>query len=147
MPVTFTNNIENILKKLRSILRTEFSIPVYYGYKFLQDNQYIRIMPLDTELLEYATFAETKQYNFNIEFYFLSKHENENEFGIMLRNISRLEALIHDNITMTLGDANSTTAYDCRIDNTEYDADIDGVSDDYFVVLSSFNCKHIGNVG
>lgn len=145
MVVSFTNNWKNISDKLRSKLRTEFSIPVYYGSHFLKDNQYIRINPIGSELLEYASFAETRQFNFNVEYFFVRNDENEKFLEHIMRQVSRTEALIHDNITLTLAD--STTAYDCRLDSLELDADLDEVSEDYYVAQWEFNCKHIGNVG
>ena len=60
-----------------------------------------------------------------------------------MNNSARLEALIHDNITITLAD--STTAFNLRMNEMDLDADTD--EEGFFVVEYDFTCEHIGNVG
>jgi hypothetical protein len=43
---------------------------------------------------------------------------------------------------MTLSD--STTAFDCKMNDAEFDATID--EDGFYVVEYDFSCQHIGNV-
>jgi hypothetical protein len=59
-----------------------------------------------------------------------------------MNQCSRLEALIHDNLTLTLAD--STIAFDLRMNDMDLDADID--EEGFFVAEYDFTCQHIGNV-
>ena len=59
-----------------------------------------------------------------------------------MNQCSRLEALIHDNLLLTLAD--STTAFDLRMNDMDLDAEID--EEGFFVAEYSFSCQHIGNV-
>ena len=61
-------------------------------------------------------------------------------FDNVLRVAARIESLIHDNIVLTLED--STTAYDCKIESTEYNTEEE---EEKYVVTMNFNCKHTGN--
>ena len=64
MPITFTNNWKNILDKLESILRTEFkgAIPVYRGKEVSAGNQFLRLDPLGSDLIEYNVTSELREY-------------------------------------------------------------------------------------
>ena len=53
--------------------------------------------------------------------------------------VSRTEALIHDNVTMTLSD--SSIAYNCRMQSTELNAG----DEDMYVVEWEYKCMHLGN--
>ena len=144
MAISPTNNFKNILDKLQNVFITEFNkmLPVYIGHKNIdKGTQYLRLDPASNLLLEYASFLETRQYNINL-FY----HSNVNDIekvnlDNVLRVVARIEALIHDNITMTLAD--SSKAYDCKIENTEYNTDEES---EQYVVTLNYNCKHTGNV-
>ena len=71
MPVTFTSNFENILNKLRNILRTEFknALPVYIGHESTQaSSQFMRLDPIGSELITYMASAEQREYTVNMYF-------------------------------------------------------------------------------
>ena len=53
MAVSFTNNFKNILDKLESIVKTEFkgALPTCVGYEKMHGTQYLRIIPLSSELV------------------------------------------------------------------------------------------------
>ena len=144
MPITPINNFKNILDKLSNNLRTEFgnTLPVYVGHDTKNvSSQYLRLDPISNTLLEYASFSETREYNINFLYYSNVKDIEKVALDNVLRVAARIEALIHDNITMTLAD--SSSAYDCRIESTEYNTEEE---EDKYVVTMSFNCKHLGNV-
>ena len=61
----------------------------------------------------------------------------------VLRIVSRIEALIHDNINITLAD--SSVAYNCRIESTELNA-LEEEAEEY-VVQFEWKCIHRGNLG
>jgi hypothetical protein len=53
-----------------------------------------------------------------------------------------VEALIHDNVAMTLSD--SSQAFNCRFESTELNADEEtGV----YIVVWDYKCQHLGNIG
>ena len=145
MAVTFTNNWKNILDKLESILESEFkgALPVYKGNSIPKGvNQALQLMPSSTVLSEYNINSETREYSIEVRFIFNEANINETALDHILRQVSRIEALIHDNITMTLSD--SSSAFNCRFESTELNADEEsGV----YVVLWEYKCQHLGNVG
>jgi hypothetical protein len=119
MPVTFTNNFTNILNKLRNILRTEFkgALPVYIGHESAQaSTQFVRLDPIGSELLTYMVTGEQREYTINMYYYFLDKNIKKTSLDHVLRYISRIEALIHDNTSTTLTD--SSNLYNCRVEST-----------------------------
>jgi len=144
MPVTFTNNWKNILDKLRSIMRTEFkgALPVYIGEEGSEGTQYVRIDPSTSELTDYGVSYETREFTINVFYYFAEHNIKKTALDHVLRYTSRIEALIHDNIAMTLTDGSE--AFNCRFESTEINPDEEsGV----FVVQWTYKCQHIGNTG
>ena len=59
----------------------------------------------------------------------------------ILRTVSRIEALIHDNVAMTLSD--SSSAHNCRMQSTELNAG----DEDMYIVEWEYKCMHLGNTG
>ena len=145
MAVTFTNNFKNILDKLRNILRTEFkgAVPVYIGHESVQaGTQFIRLDPLSSELVEYTVNGELREYTINMYYYFLDKNIKKSSLDHVLRYVSRTEALIHDNMSMTLTD--STKAFNCRFESTDLNVAED---ESTYVVQWDWKCQHMGNAG
>ena len=143
MPVTFTNNWKNILDKLKSTLRSEFggSAPVFVGRADdSPGSQYFRLAPVSSEITELYAHGEQREFTINIFFYFDSKEIGSKEYDHILRFVSRTEALMHDNIKMTLAD--STTLFDCRMDTCTLDV---GEPEDPYTVQWEFICSHLGN--
>tara|TARA_Y100001938_G_scaffold89731_1_gene122875 strand:+ start:1908 stop:2342 length:435 start_codon:yes stop_codon:yes gene_type:complete len=143
MPVTFTNNWKNILDKLRSILRTEFkgALPVYIGDEGQEGTQFLRLDPVGSELSEYGINSETREFTINVFYYFSEHNIKKTALDHVLRYVSRIEALIHDNITMTLAD--SSNAFNCRFETMELNPDEEsGV----YVVQWEYKCQHVGNL-
>ena len=60
----------------------------------------------------------------------------------VLNQVSILEALVHDNITLDLAD--STKAVDVTLGSLDLDLDIEDY-EDYFVAQWTLNCTHFGN--
>ena len=146
MPVTFTSNFTNILNKLRNILRTEFKggLPVYIGHEQKeQGSQYLRLDPIGNNLIEYNVNGELREYQVNMFYYFADPNVNKTSLDHVLRYVSRIEALIHDNITMTLSDANSSSCFNCRIETTELNA-LDDQNE--YVVQFEWRGQHLGNL-
>ena len=145
MAVTFTNNWKNILDKLESILESEFkgALPVYKGNSIPAGvNQALQLVPTGSVLSDYNATSETREFSIQVRFIFNEANVNETALDHILRQVSRIEALIHDNVSMTLSD--STSAFNCRFESTELNADEEsGV----YVVLWEYKCQHLGNVG
>ena len=144
MAVNFTNNFTNILNKLRNTLRTEFkgTLPVYIGHEQKeQGNQYLRLDPVGSTLSEYSVSSEMREFQINMFYYFADPNVNKSSLDHVLRFVSRIEALIHDNITMTLTD--STNCFNCRIEATELNALDD---ENEYVVQFEWRGQHLGNL-
>ena len=146
MAVTYSNNFNFIMDKLMEIIKAEMPVPVQKtttGQPLLKANESIRLIPNGSSLVEYASFMEQREYSVTIQYVFQDRRENHNFLDHVMNNSARLEALIHDNLTMTLGDTNSTRAFDLRMNDMELDVDID--EEGFFVVEYDFSCQHIGN--
>jgi hypothetical protein len=121
MTVNFTNNFKNILDKLRNKIRDEFkgALPVYIGHETNQAGaQFLRLDPVGSELTEYNVNGEIREFTVNMYYYFLDKNIKKSSLDHVLRYTSRIEALVHDNITMQLSDETSTNVFNCRIESS-----------------------------
>jgi len=144
MPTTFTSNFTNILNKLRNVLRTEFkgALPVYIGHEQKeQGSQYLRLDPVGSTLSEYNVNGEIREFQVNMFYYFSDPNVNKTSLDHVLRFVSRIEALIHDNTAMVLTD--SSNCFNCRIEATELNALDD---ENEYVVQFEWRGQHLGNV-
>ena len=144
MAVTFTNNWKNILDKLESVLETEFkgAVPVYKGDSVPKGvNQALQLITTGSVLSDYNTTSETREFSITVRFIFAEVNVKESALDHILRYVSRIEALIHDNVAMTLAD--STRAFNCRFDTTELNSDEEtGI----YVTEWAWKCTHVGNI-
>ena len=143
MATSFTNNWKNILDKIESTIRSEFknTLPTYRGF----DNepvgsQYLRLVPIGSDLLEYSASSETREFSINMMLHFKSANINEKAIDHIFRLVSRLESLIVDNIAMTLTD--SSNLFNCRIESTSFDS----TNPEEHIVTFNFKCMHQGNL-
>ena len=144
MPTTFTNNWKNILDKLQSVLRTEFknTLPVYVGEENEKaGSQYLRLDPVGSELVEYSVNAELREFAINFFLYFGDKSNSRTKLDAILRLVSRIESLIHDNVALTLSD--SSNLFNNRLETTTLDAIEDSEN---YVVQFEFRGQHLGNL-
>ena len=143
--VTFTNNWKNILDKLESVLETQFkgALPVYKGKDIPKGvNQALQIIPTGSVLTNYSVSSETREFSVSIKYVFADANVNERALDHILRQISRIEALIHDNISMTLSDGSN--AFNCRFDSTDLNTDEES---GIHVTEWAWKCQHIANMG
>ena len=138
---TFENNWKNILDKLRSVLRAEYgnSLPVFIGDE--EENagsQFIRLEPLNSKLLQYMQTSETREFTVNVYYVFSGANVKKTALDHILRFVSRTEALIHDNISMTLAD--NSSAFNCRFESTELGA-VD--EENVYIVSWVWKCQHL----
>ena len=148
MAVTFTNNFKNILDKLESVVETEFknALPVYKGNTVPKGvNQALQLIPTGSVLLEYNGTSETREFSITFRFIFNEANIREVALDHVLRYVSRIEALIHDNVSMNYTNENSETelAFNCRFETTELNSDEES---GLYVVNWDWKCSHVGNI-
>tara|TARA_R100000988_G_scaffold35297_1_gene17775 strand:+ start:3281 stop:3718 length:438 start_codon:yes stop_codon:yes gene_type:complete len=144
MAVNFTNNWKNILDKLESVLETEFkgALPVYKGNTVPKGvNQALQLIPTGSVLNEYNATSETREFSITIRFIFAEVNVKETALDHILRYVSRIEALIHSNVSMALTD--STNAFNCRFESTDLNADEES---GIYITEWDWKCQHLGNV-
>ena len=145
MAVTFTNNWKNILDKLESVLEDEFkgALPVYKGNTVPKGvNQALQLVPTGSVLSDYNATSETREFSITVRFIFAEVNVKESALDHILRYVSRIEALIHDNVSMTLSD--STNAINCRLETTDLNTDEES---GIYITEWAWKCQHLGNVG
>ena len=138
---TFENNWKNILDKLRSILRAEYgnTLPVFVGDEDSStSSQYIRLDPQGSVLSGYMVTSETREFTVDIVYVFSGVNVKKTALDHILRFVSRTEALIHDNISMTLAD--DTSAFNCRFESTELGTDEE---ENVYIVNWVWKCQHL----
>ena len=139
MGVAFTNNWESVLDKLESVIKTEFgaSLKTYRGLNnVMEGNQYLRIAPISSELVDYSGDYETREFSLNLFLYFKVVNAKKTDTDQVMRVLSRLETIIGNNMTMTLSD--NTKAYNCRIESTE----IDTSNPEEYLINLEYKCLH-----
>ena len=144
MATTFTNNWKNILDKLQSTIRSEFknTLPTYRGFDDESTgSQYLRLIPIGSDLLEYNATSETREFSINMMLHFKSANIKEKAIDHIFRLVSRLESLIVDNLAMTLTD--NSNLFNCRIESTSFDS----ANPEEHIVSFDYKCQHLGNVG
>ena len=143
MAISFTNNWKNILDKLEYTIRNEFkgALPVYRGNQAPAGTTYLQLNPTGSELLEYNVTSETREFTIQVLYYFLEANVKDTALDHILRTVSRIEALVHDNLSMELSDGSS--ALNCRMQST----DLNTEDEEMYVVEWEYKCMHMGNTG
>tara|TARA_Y100000310_G_scaffold88572_1_gene85601 strand:+ start:281 stop:724 length:444 start_codon:yes stop_codon:yes gene_type:complete len=146
MTISFTNIWETkILDTIRSFLNTEFSgsIPIYTGSFKDMGSQSIRLNPIGSDLIEYVVSGETREYILDVSYTFKEKAIKKDTWEHILRKVSHIEALFHDNVT-----GGSETYFDGRLETmrinekTEDEEEVDGLN----VIRWEWRGWHMGNV-
>ena len=144
MATSFTNNWKNILDQLQSVIRSEFknALPTYRGFDDdPAGSQYLRLIPIGSDLLEYSVSSETREFSINMMLHFKSANIKDKAIDHIFRLVSRLESLIVDNISMNLSD--NSAAFNCRIESTSFDS----TNPEEHIVSFDYKCMHLGNTG
>ena len=142
MAVTYTNNWKNILTALMSKIRAEMKCPVYSDWeKDIKGNQFIRIVPTGSSQTDKATHMEVREFEMECQYYFLNRKSSQFQ-NYVLNQVSILEALVHDNITLDLAD--NSKAINVTLGSLDFDVEVDEY-DDYFVCQWNLSCTHFGN--
>lgn len=143
MAVSFTNNWKNILDKLRNVLRSEFkgALPIYIGEEGQEGTQFIRLDPIGSEMLEYNITSESREFTISVSYYFAEHNVKKSALDHVLRYVSRIEALIHDNTSVTLSD--NSNLYNCRMESMELSPDEES---SVYLVQWEWKGQHTGNI-
>tara|TARA_R110002074_G_scaffold60359_1_gene146382 strand:- start:400 stop:837 length:438 start_codon:yes stop_codon:yes gene_type:complete len=145
MAVTYKNNWKNILTALISKIRAEMKCPVFSGFdEENKSNQFIKLIPNGSEQGDVTKFSEHRTFNISIHYYIMNQNNAQFQ-NYVLNQVSTLEALIHDNPTLSLVD--STTAYNLMIGDLELDVEPEDELEDYFIAGWNFSCEHLSNLG
>ena len=144
MAVTYTNNWKNILTALMSKIRAEMKCPVYSNWdQDIKANQFIRLVPTGSSQGDVTKFSEHRTFNMEVKYYFLNRKDSQFQ-NYVLNQVSILEALVHDNPTVSLSD--STTAYNIMAGDLEFNIEEEEY-DDYFIAGWDMSCEHLSNLG
>ena len=141
--ITFVNIWEDkILGTIRSFLNEEFagSIPIYTGKFKDMGNQSIRLNPIGSDLLSHMASAELREYVLDVSYTFKEQAMKKDTWEHIMRQVSHIEALFHDNTNNTYFDG---VLLNSRINEktTEEEA-IDGLN----VVRWEWRGKYLGNI-
>ena len=118
--------------------------PVYSDWdQEIKTNQFIRIIPTGSSQLEKATFMEVRSFDMNCQYYFMRRKDTKFQ-DYVLNQVSILEALVHDNITLTLADDSKTV--DVTLGDLDFNVEVEGY-EDYMVAQWNLTCTHFGNTG
>ena len=130
---------------LKSKIRAEIKCPVYSNWNNeVKANQFISIMPVSSNQGDVTKSSEHRTYNMELKYYFMERKDSQFQ-NYVLNQISILEALVHDNPTLTLSD--STTAYNVMIGDLEFNVDPEDEYEDYFITGWDLSCEHLSNFG
>ena len=145
MAVTYKNNWKNILTALMSKIKAEMKCPVFSGFgEENKSNQFIKLIPNGSEQGDVTKFSEHRTFNIGIHYYIMNRKDSQFQ-NYVLNQVSILEALIHDNPTLSLSDG--TTAYNLMIGDLELDVEPPDEFEDYFIAGWNFSCEHLSNLG
>jgi len=130
--ISFTNIWDDkILDTIRTFLNDEFAgtIPIYTGDFKDMGNQSIRLNPIGSDLLSFSIEAESREYIMDVSYTFKEKSVKKDTWEHILRQLSHIESLFHDNVI-----GSNNTFYDgrleeCRInEKTEEEEVIEGLN-------------------
>ena len=145
MAVTYKNNWKNIITALMSKIKAEMKCPVFSNFDEINKaNQFIRLMPTGSIQGDVTAFSEHRTFNINMN-YFMIRQGNSQFQNYVLNQVSILEALVHDNPTISLAD--STTAYNLMIGDLDLNVEPEEGYEDYFIAGWDFSCEHLSNLG
>ena len=125
-----------------SKIRAEMKCPVYSDWDTeIKGNQFIRIIPTGSSQVDKASFLEVREFEMDCQYYFIRRNNTQFQ-DYVLNQVSILEALIHDNITLDLAD--NTKAVNVTLGELDFNVEVEGY-EDYMVAQWSLTCTHFGN--
>ena len=143
MPITFTNIWETkILDTIRTFLNNEFagSIPIYTGNFKDMGSQSIRLNPIGSDLLEFNSTAETREYILDVSYTFKEKMLKKDTWEHIFRQVSHIEALFFNNQNNTFHNGRFDSA---RInEKQDGEKEIEGLN----VIRWEWRGSYMGNI-
>ena len=144
MAVTYKNNWKNILTALKSKIKAEMKCPVISDFdEDSKSNQFIKLIPTGSVQGDVTKFSEHRTFNIDVHYYIVNRKDSQFQ-NYVLNHVSILEALIHDNPTLSLAD--NTTAYNLMIGDLELDIEPDEEFASYFISGWGLSCEHLSNL-
>ena len=141
--ITFVNIWETkILDTIRTFLNNEFAgtIPIYTGDFKDMGSQSIRLQPIGSTSVDRMASAELREYILDVSYTFKEKSVKKDTWEHIMRQVSHIEALFHDNTNNTYFDG---VLQGSRInEKTAEEEAIDGLN----VVRWEWRGKYLGNL-
>ena len=143
MAITFVNIWETkILDTIRTFLNNEFagSIPIYTGNFKDMGSQSIRLNPIGSDLLEFNSTAETREYILDVSYTFKEKMLKKDTWEHIFRQVSHIEALFFNNQNNTFHNGRFDSA---RInEKQDGEEEIEGLN----VIRWEWRGSYMGNI-
>jgi len=141
--MTFVNIWETkILDTIRGFLNDEFagSVPIYTGKFKDMGNQSIRLNPVGSDLIDTMATGEIREYILDVSYTFKEKSIKRDTWEHILRQVSHIEALFHDNMNNTFFNGR---LLNCRInEKQDEEAEIDSLN----VIRWEWRGMYLGNL-
>ena len=100
-------------------------------------------LPSGTEAcVEYNVTSELREYSIEMTYHFRDPNIRKPALDHIFRQVSRVEALIHDNTAVDLSD--SSNLFNINLSSCDLDV---GDSDSEYVVSWDLSCQHLANIG
>ena len=128
-------------KKILEEFGSNQSIYLRNSSEVNRGTQYWVIEPVSSELLEYNADLETRNYNFLLTYVNEAGLNDSKRYEYVMNLISRMEALIANNITIRLeaDDRHKTSMYNCATGTTVFDT---GEPDEPYQIQMELSCTH-----
>ena len=145
MAVTYKNNWKNILTALSSKIMAEMKCPVYSDfYDFSKSNHFIKLIPQGSEQGDVTVNSEHRTFLIDLNYY-IAKQSNKKFQEYIFNQVSIVEALVHDNPTISLADG--TKAYNLQIGDLDLNVEPEDGLEEYFVAGWNMSIEHLSNLG
>tara|TARA_R100000458_G_C8248085_1_gene225557 strand:- start:11 stop:448 length:438 start_codon:yes stop_codon:yes gene_type:complete len=145
MAVTYKNNWKNILNALSSKIKAEMKCPVYSDfYDVTKSNHFIKLIPQGSEQGDVTVNSEHRTFLIDLNYY-IAKQSNKKFQEYIFNQVSIVEALVHDNPTISLADG--TKAYNLQIGDLDLDIEPEDGLEEYFVAGWNMSIEHLSNLG
>ena len=150
MAISYTNIwYEKVLKNIRSFLRTEFqgAIDVYIGEYRSAGNESIRLVPVESTLIERSSYGHLREYNVGVYYYYSLRNMHQGAFTEhVLNRVSRIEALFNQNSEKN--SASGTDYFEGILEKCTLNDELVDEDENFngYIVRWDFTCKHLGNI-
>ena len=151
MAISYTNIwYDNILKRVRLFLRNEFgnSVSVYIGEYKSAGNESLRLVPLDSNVIENSKNHQLKEYSIGVYYYHSLKNIQKVAFTEhILARISRIEAVFQSNPDKS-SDSDGNYYFEGLLEGASLDTPVIDEPSDFagYIARWEFTCKHLGNI-